>query len=136
MHNKIFLRTMTPLISVFLILALAGCAIYRNSKAVEMKRLLADSGFNMRVADTKSKLAQLKELPQRKLVTRNWGAKMRYIYADANICRCAYVGDEASYNRFQELALQRQIAKEDRLAAERDKPLEMDSGGWQFDKSW
>ena len=127
---------MTPLISVFLILALAGCAIYRNSKAVEMKRLLADSGFNMRVADTKSKLAQLKELPQRKLITRNWGGKMRYIYADANICRCAYVGDEASYNRFQELALQRQIAKEDRLASERDKPLEMDSGGWQFDKSW
>ena len=127
---------MTPLISVFLILALAGCAIYRNSKAVEMKRLLADSGFNMRVADTKSKLAQLKELPQRKLVTRNWGGKMRYIYADANICRCAYVGDEASYNRFQELALQKQIAKEDRLASERDNPIEMDSGGWQFDKSW
>ena len=127
---------MTQLITVFLILALAGCAIYRNSKAVEMKKLLTASGFNMRVADTKSKLTQLKELPQRKLVARNWGGKVRYIYADAKICRCAYIGDEASYNRFQELALQRQIAEKDRLAAEKDKPLEMDSGGWQFDKSW
>ena len=70
------------------------------------------------------------------LVARSWGGKVGYIFADANICRCAYVGDEASYNRFQELAVQRQIAEKDRLAAERDKTLEMDSGGWQFDKSW
>jgi hypothetical protein len=127
---------MTQLISVSLILALTGCAIYRNSKAVEMKRLLTASGFKMRVADTEGKLTQLKKLPQRKLVARSWGGKVGYIFADANICRCAYVGDEASYNRFQKLALQRQIAEKDRLAAERDKTLEMDSGGWQFDKSW
>jgi len=66
---------MTRLLSVFLMLALAGCAMYRNQKPAEMQRLLADSGFKMRLADTESKLAQLKELPQRKLVTQNWGVK-------------------------------------------------------------
>jgi len=128
--------TMTQLISVFLMLALAGCAMNRNQKAVEMERLLAASGFIMKLADSESKLAQLKELPQRKLVAQNWGGKVRYIYADPSNCKCAYVGDEAAYKRFQDLAVQRQIAEEDRRAAERDKPAEMDGGGWRFNKSW
>ena len=127
---------MTQLISVFLILALAGCAMNRNQKAVEMEQLLAASGFKMRLADTESKLSQLKELPQRKLVAQNWGGKVRYVYADPSDCKCAYVGDEAAYKRFQDLAVQRQIAEEDRRAAERDKPAEMDGGGWRFNKSW
>jgi hypothetical protein len=129
-------RTMTRLISVFLMLALAGCAMNRNQKAVEMERLLAASGFKMRLADSESKLAQLKELPQRKLVAQNWGGKVTYIYADASDCKCAYVGDEAAYKHFQDLARQRQITEEDRRAVERDQPAEMDGGGWRFDKSW
>ena len=128
--------TMTKLISVFLMLALAGCAMNRNQKAVEMERLLTASGFKMRLADNESKLAQLEELPQRKLVAQNWGGKVRYVYADASNCKCAYVGDEAAYKRFQDLAAQRQITEEDRRAAERDNPAEMDGGGWRFNKSW
>jgi len=128
--------TIINLISVFLMLALAGCAMNRNQKAVEMERLLAASGFKMRLADSESKLAQLKELPQRKLVAQNWGGKVSYIYADASDCKCAYVGDEAAYKRFQDLALQRQIAEEDRRAAEGDQPAEMEGGGWRFDKPW
>jgi lipoprotein NlpI len=85
--------TMTQLISVFLMLALAGCAMNRNQKAVEMERLLTASGFQMRLADNESQLAQIEELPQRKLVAQNWGGKVRYVYADASNCKCAYVGD-------------------------------------------
>jgi hypothetical protein len=136
MYETKFPRTMTQLISVFLMLALAGCAMNRNQKAIEMERLLAASGFKMRLADTESKLAQLKELPQRKLVAQNWDGKVRYVYADASNCKCAYVGDEAAYKHFQDLALQRQIAEEDRRAAERDQPAEMDWGGWRFNDSW
>ena len=124
------------MIALFLILAIAGCALYRNQKAVEMKVLLETSGFKLRLADTKTKLAQLQELPQRKLVAQTWGGKVRYVYADAQTCKCAYVGDEAAYNRFQDLALQRKIAAEDRLAAERDRPADLDWGGWRFDESW
>ncbi len=128
--------TMTKLISVFLMLVLAGCAMYRNQKAVEVEKLLVASGFKMRIADSQSKLNQLKKLPQRKLVAQTWNDKIRYVYADAYNCKCAYIGDETAYKHFQDLALQRQIAEEDRRAAERDKPAEMDSGGWHFDKSW
>jgi len=128
--------TMTKLISVCLMLALAGCAMNRNQKAVEMKRLLAASGFKMRVADTESKLAQLRELPQRKLVAQTWDGKVTYVYVDASNCKCAYVGDEEAYKSFQDLALQRQISEEDRRAAERNEPAGMDWGGWHFNKSW
>jgi hypothetical protein len=136
MHEAKIPNTLTRLISIFLMLALVGCAMNRNQKAVEMKKLLAASGFKMRLADSESKLAQLKELPQRKLVAQNWGGKVRYVYADASDCKCAYVGDEAAYKRFQDLALQRQIAEEDRRAAERDNPAEMDGGGWRINESW
>ena len=136
MYEKKNAHTMTKSISVFLMLALVGCAMNRNQKAVEMERLLTASGFKMRLADTESKLAQIKELPQRKLVAQNWGGKVRYVYADASNCKCAYVGDEEAYKHFQDLALQRQISEEDRRAAERDKPAEMDEGGWRFNKSW
>jgi hypothetical protein len=128
--------TRIKLISVFLMLALGGCAMHQDQKAVEMEKLLAASGFKMRLADTESKLAQLKELPQRKLVAQNWNGKVRYVYADASNCKCVYVGDEEAYKHFQDLALQRQIAEEDRRAAERDKPAEMDSGGWNLNESW
>jgi hypothetical protein len=128
--------TMTQLISVCLMLALAGCAMNRNQKAVEMERLLAAAGFKMRLADTKSKLAQLKKLPQRKLVAQNWGGQVSYVYADAANCKCAYVGDEEAYKHFQDLALQRQISEEDRRAAEQDQPADMEGGGWRFDKPW
>ena len=136
MYEKKIAPTMTKLISVCLMLALAGCAMNRNQKTVEMKRLLAASGFKMRLADTESKLAQLKELPQRKLVAQNWGGKVRYVYADASDCKCAYVGDEEAYKHFQDLALQRQISEEDRRAAERDMPAGMDGGAWRINDSW
>ena len=128
--------TIFKLVSVFLMLALAGCAMNRNQKAVEMERLLAAAGFKMRLADSESKLAQLKELPQRKLVAQDWSGKVVYVYADASNCKCAYVGDEEAYKHFQDLALQRQISEEDRRAAERDKPAGMDWGGWRLNDSW
>ena len=136
MHEAKIPNTLTRLISIFLMLALVGCATNRNQKAFEMKKLRAASGFKMRLADSESKLAQLKELPQRKLVAQNWGGKVSYVYADASDCKCAYVGDEAAYKRFQDLALQRQIAEEDRRAAGRDNPAEMDGGGWRINESW
>ena len=127
---------MTRLISVLLMLALAGCAANRNQKAVEIEKLLAASGFKMRLADTPSKLAQFKQLPQHKLVAQDGDGKMMYVYADASKCKCAYVGDEKAYKHFQSLALKRQIAEEKRRAAEWDESTDMDSGGWRFDKSW
>jgi hypothetical protein len=126
----------TKLFAVILILAVAGCAIYRHQKSVEMKRLLTASGFRLRVADNESKLAQLKELPQRRLVAQNWDGRVSYVFADAKVCKCAYVGDKEAYQRFQDLAHKKRIAEEDRRAAERNRVDDLDWGGWRFEESW
>jgi hypothetical protein len=44
---------------------LGGCANMGRSKAMDTERLLMAAGFQMRLADSDEKLAQLEKLPQR-----------------------------------------------------------------------
>jgi hypothetical protein len=63
--------------------------------------LFTAAGFKVQVADTPEKLAHLRRLPAEKLVTRSWGGKVHYIYADPTACRCAYVGTPEAYRAYQ-----------------------------------
>ena len=42
---------------------------------------------------------------------------MRFLYADATVCRCLYVGDEQAYQQYQKLAVQQENALMDQQAA-------------------
>ena len=117
-------------------IAFVACASTPNEKAKEMERLLMTSGFERRLADTPEKLAQAKQLPQRQLVAQELTDRVLYVYADAENCQCVYAGSEEAYRRYQKIALERQAAKEDRLAEERDKPGRMDWGDWRFNQGW
>jgi hypothetical protein len=68
--------------------------------------LFTASGFTVRYADTPEKRALLDRLPADKLVMRKRGGKTYYIYADPNICRCAYVGSPEAYRVFQNGGMQ------------------------------
>ncbi len=48
--------------------ALAGCAAMQQDNTQTTEQTLAAAGFQMKLADTPAKLAQLQSLPQRKLV--------------------------------------------------------------------
>lgn len=85
---------------------LAGCAVIQGQKAIQMERLLAAAGFQMRLADSPEKLRHLKTLTQRKLVPHQRDGRVYYVYADATSCQCLYVGTEKAYQRYQRLALQ------------------------------
>ncbi|MBC8420640.1 MAG: hypothetical protein KJ573_07745 [Proteobacteria bacterium] len=111
-------------------LALSGCAALQNQKAIETERLLAASGFQMRSADTPQKLDHLKSMTQRKLVLHQHEGKIYYVYADATSCQCLYVGNEKAYGRYQEYALQKNIADEQRRAAEMNENASMNWGLW------
>jgi hypothetical protein len=63
--------------------------------------LFTASGFEVRVADTPSKAAQLKKLPPNKLVTRERDGKTFYVYGDPDGCNCAYVGTPEAYRLYQ-----------------------------------
>ncbi len=111
-------------------LALSACAAIQNQNAMDIERLLAASGFQMRLADTPEKIAHLQTLTQRKLVPHQHQGKLYYVYADATSCQCIYVGNEQAYQRYQNLALQKQIADEQRMAAEMNADASMNWGLW------
>jgi hypothetical protein len=97
-----------------------GCALFRETpqeKAQAIEPLLSAAGFKMKLADTPDKLAHLQTLPALQLVPHQEGGKLYYGFADPYVCRCLYVGDQTAYQQYQKLALQRQIADEQRDAA-------------------
>lgn len=111
-------------------ISLAGCAAIRNARAIETERLLAAAGFQMKLADTPEKLAQLQTLTQRKLVPHQRDGKTYYVYADADACKCIYAGDEQAYQRYQNLLLKKQIADEQYRAAQMKQDAAMNWNMW------
>jgi hypothetical protein len=99
---------------------LAGCSLFKETpqeKAQSIEPLLSAAGFRMKLADTQEKLAHLQRLPALQLVPHQQGGKLYYGFADPYVCKCMYVGNEAAYQEYQKLALQKQIANEQQSAA-------------------
>jgi hypothetical protein len=116
---------------VFVIaLALVGCATVEKDTAMDTERLLAASGFQMRLADTPQKLDKIKTMTQRKLIRHQGNGKNHYIYADATGCKCLYAGTEKAYKRFKNLSAAR--LSEDAASA-RDEDVKMDWDVWGGD---
>lgn len=113
-----------------------GCLKSPDQKAIDTERLLAASGFKMRLADTPAKLTQIKALTQRQILAHRSEGKLLYVYVDAEHCKCVYAGSSEAYRRYQNLARDHQLAAEDRRDAERNQPREMDWGGWEFNRNW
>ena len=127
---------MNAIIAVMLAASLIACASTRESKRLNTERLLAASGFKMGLADTPEKLAHLQKLPQRKIVPQRQGDNLHYVYADAEYCKCAYEGNEAAYEKYQKLALKKQLTEEKRREAERSLQRQQDWGDSSFGRSW
>ena len=136
MYKKKIWQLITRVFAVVVTVIIAACALMQKENPDRMEKLLKDSGFKVQSADTPEKLAQLRQLPQRKLVTHQQGNKVLYIYADADRCECVYTGGKEAYQRYQSIAEESQIAEKDRVVESRDKPARMDWGDWRFSDSW
>jgi hypothetical protein len=89
--------------------SLAGCA-NPPTPAVQKEDLLADAGFQVRIADSPHRVKQMMRLPPNKFVTRVRGGQLVYLYADPYECKCVYLGYQKNWDAYrQELAAQ-QIA--------------------------
>ncbi len=116
-----------------IIVLFSGCTVIEKQDTIATERLLAAAGFKMQFADTAEQTDQLKNAAQRTLVPKRLGDKVYYIYADALACQCLYVGSEQAYQRYQQLALKKQIANGKVMAAERYE----DSGiSWDAWEDW
>ncbi|UOA09360.1 MULTISPECIES: hypothetical protein [Methylobacter] len=109
---------------------LISCAAINAQNAEDKEQLLAAAGFKMQLANSPEKLAHLKTLTQQKIVTHEKDGKNYYVYADATNCQCLYIGEDANYQSFQQLQLQKNIAQDQRTAAEMNEDANMNWGMW------
>ena len=117
--------------AVVIALALAsGCTMIRREDAQNEESTMAAAGFGMKLADTPEKLAKLQTLPVRQIVTRVKDGRVVYLYADPDFCKCLYFGNQQQYARYQQLAIEKQIAQERVQAAEMNEDTAMDWGMW------
>lgn len=128
-RNKNIKRSLGPVLLAFTTL-LGGCASMQADRARSTEALLAAAGFEVKLADTPDKIAHLKTLTQNKLVPHQKDGGIVYVYADATTCKCVYAGSEADYQRYQQLAVQKQIADDQRMAAEMNENAAMNWGMW------
>jgi hypothetical protein len=110
--------------------ALAGCAAIERHEAGQTEQLLAAAGFQMRPADTPAKLADVERQRQHKVVRHERDGEATYVYADAADCKCLYTGDQASYDQFQKLQVQENVASQEMMAAEMNQQAAMDWETW------
>lgn len=100
-----------------LLALIAGCQAIERSEAEDTEQLLAAAGFDMKEATTPEQVANLEKLTQRKVVVHQQDGQPRYVYADAQDCKCVYVGDEDNYDEYQRLTTKEEIAEENEEAS-------------------
>ena len=124
--------TTTGQLVLVVALALAGCALMRKPaerRAAKFEELLGAAGFNVHPADTPEKLQRLEHLEPHRLTLSQRSGRNYYWYADPTGCRCLYVGDEAAYQLYDRLQIEREIADSDRAAAQMESDAaEVDAG--------
>lgn len=105
-------------LSILTLVFMAGCAAIETGEAQSTEQLLAAAGFVMVPAETAEEEAHLNSLTPRKVEFSVKDNKALYWYADPTGCKCVYTGDQAAYDRYQNLRVQQQIADEQDEAAE------------------
>jgi len=109
------LALMAAVIGIFLV----GCATAPSgSPAKSQDDLLTAAGFTPHVANTPQSLAYLKTLPPQEIVQHRYKGANRYLVCTDQNSKACYVGDEAAYQRYQNLANQADIAASKRTVKE------------------
>jgi hypothetical protein len=114
-----------------LAIALTGCAAIQRQQAAHVQQMLAEAGFERKMADTPERLATLQRVvPQRKVFSVAATDGPHYVYADADYCRCAYYGDRQAYARYQRMVIQQRLADEQDMAEQMGGDAAMPWGPW------
>lgn len=121
----------TALIFFLVALFAAGCAHRQAAKrSEEIRQLLSAAGFTTKLANDPEKMEKLRAMEQRKILAHSLDGGTYYTYADAEGCGCLMAGDEAAFQEFNRLAIEREIAEDYRRAYEARERAAMDWGYW------
>jgi len=107
-----------------------GFSACATQQAMDTERMLAASGFHMKLADNPEKLSHVTELTQRKVVPHEKDGKTYFVYADAKYCKCVYIGDQEAYQEFSQMLEQKEMEDEDRMISEENRDASMNWALW------
>jgi len=101
----------------------SGCA---SMGASTTEPLLSAAGFISRTPQNAKQQELYNQLPPYKVHRATYKGKVMYAYKDEKK-GLAYIGDEAAYQRYQKLAVERRIARDNYEAAEMNRQM---AWGW------
>lgn len=104
-------------VAAMTVLIISGCASTDNQDVMDIERRLSAAGFQMKLADTPEKMAHLKRLAERRLVPTSRDGNTVFVYADAQSCKCIYVGSQKDYQEYERLSIKQNVADEQRATA-------------------
>ena len=112
---------------------LSGCA---SMGSANTESLLTAAGFRARTPQTPKQQQIYAALPPYKVERATVNGKTFYVYKDEK-SGVAYVGREQEYQRYQQLAIQQQIAQNQIMAAEMEQQAALDwYGGFAVRRMW
>ena len=109
---------------------LPACTAMKKWEAGDTDDLLVAAGFSIKSANTPEQMAKLKAMTPLKIVRRVKDDKMYYTYADPYDCQCLFVGDSDQFQKYQSLAIKKQMAQDQLQAAEANEAAAMDMEWW------
>ena len=105
-------------LSAFLAAALLGaCQTTQPPDYGAFEDQLAAAGFVMKPANTPDRQAMIARLPAHQFLVRQNGDTIHYVYADALVCDCLYVGTQQAYDQFRANQVAERLATEQQLTA-------------------
>jgi hypothetical protein len=112
---------------------LAGCA---SMGSANTESLLTAAGFRAKTPQTPKQQQIYAALPPYQVQRATVKGQVFYVYKDEK-AGVAYVGREQEYQRYQQLAIQQQIAQNQITAAEMEQQAALDwYGGFAFRRMW
>jgi hypothetical protein len=115
------------------LIVFAGCASMTSSNT---ESLLSAAGFRVRTPQTPKQQQIYATLPPYQVQRATVKGRVFYVYKDEK-AGVAYVGREQEYQRYQQLAIQQQIAQNQITAAEMQQQAALDwYGGFGFRRIW
>jgi hypothetical protein len=114
-------------------LFVTGCA---SMTSANTESLLSAAGFRVRTPQTPKQQQIYAALPPYQVQRATVKGQVFYVYKDEK-AGVAYVGREQEYQRYQQLAIQQQIAQNQIMAAEMEQQAALDwYGGFGFRRFW
>jgi hypothetical protein len=96
---------------------LAGCAGTPSQRAHRLEPLLSAAGFHMVPADTMQRQKELASHTPLRMRFYFANTRPHYWFADPYVCNCVYVGNEAAFQKYQQLRLEQQMVEQEQSAA-------------------